>query len=128
MKYIINESKFDKIIFNLLDEMYPVYDISYYPPVDFDDESDYDSDGDCLLEFFMDGKAIFEWADNCHFIDYQPDRPLVYVFKNENSLKLYSLFGSHAEEPFKDWFKERFGYPVNRVILPNKENDYNRFL
>ena len=127
MKYIINESKFDKIIFNLLDEMYPVDDISYHPSVDFDDESDYDSDNDCLLEFFMDGDAIFEWVDNCFFIQNKPDAPLLYVKNNNNSSKLYLLFGIHAEGPFKDWFKERFGYPVNTVIFPNKENDYNRY-
>lgn len=119
MKYIISESKIDKIIFNMLDEIYPLDKITYSSPIDFDSESFDTPDGECLIEFFMDSNVIFEWVDDCYFDKNQPYTPLLNVINNNDSYKLY-LFGDYIEDAFKFWFKERFNYPVNKVILPSE--------
>jgi hypothetical protein len=39
MKYIITESKLESAIIDILDEMFPVEDVNWYHPYDYDDDT-----------------------------------------------------------------------------------------
>jgi hypothetical protein len=53
MKYIITESKLESATIDILDEMFPVEDINWYHPYDYDDDTGQEGDDENRIEFYM---------------------------------------------------------------------------
>ena len=122
MKYIIAESKLDKVIINYLDELFQVDNINSINPYEYDDETGEEYDDDSRVEFYIgdyeDGdNDIFKWYD-CEYFDEgsEPKKhcPLV-VVEHPYDDTLIGYFGDKWEEPFKRWFYDNFDLPVKTV-------------
>ena len=122
MKYIIAESKLDKVIINYLDELFEVDNINSINPYEYDDETGEEYDDDSRVEFYIgdyeDGdNDIFKWYDSEYFDEgSEPKKrcPLV-VIEHPYDDTLIGYFGDKWEEPFKRWFYDNFDLPVKTV-------------
>ena len=72
MKYIITESKLESAIIDILDEMFPIEDVNYYHPYDYDDETGEEGDDENRLEFYIgdyeDGETIKVLVDELLYL------------------------------------------------------------
>ena len=123
MKYIITESKLESAIIDILDEMFPVEDVNWYHPYDYDEDTGEEGDDENRLEFYMgdyeDDNACFRWYDCQYFNqgasahDLCPMVSIEYPFDK----KLNGYFGDNWHEPFKKWFTKNFDLPVKTVAV-----------
>ena len=71
MKYIIAESKLDQVIINYLNELFPLDNVHYTNPTEYDDETGENYDDDNRVEFYLgdyeDENTIFRWYDCEYF-------------------------------------------------------------
>jgi hypothetical protein len=123
MKYVITESKLNQVITDYLNEIFPLDNVHYTNPTDYDDETGENYDDDTRVEFYLgeeyeDGETtIFKWYDCKYFY---PDShaqticPKV-VVEHPYDDRLLAYFSDKWEEPFKKWFTENFNLPVKTV-------------
>jgi hypothetical protein len=122
MKYIITESKLDQVITDYLNELFPLDDVHYINPNEYDDETGEEYEDDTRVGFYLgnyeDGdNDIFKWYD-CKYFDEgsEPKNhcPLV-IIEHPYDDRLTSYFNDKWEEPFKKWFTENFDLPIKTV-------------
>ena len=94
MKYLIKESRLEKIIIDYLDE--------------YEDNS--------ALSFYSvkDGSEILNYYFCEHFTIPKDDCPLIHI-EVEISQLLESTFGDLWKEPFKKWFEKHFNLRVKSI-------------
>ena len=121
MKYIITESRLEGAITEYLNQIFPLDDVNYTHPTEYDYENDENYDDDTIVEFFLGEDpvedSIFRWYD-CEYFDEgsEPKKhcPLVMIDHPYDD-RLIGYFGDRWEEPFKKWFTENFDLPVKTV-------------
>jgi len=121
MKYIITESKLDQVITDYLNELFPLDNVHYTNPNEYDDETGEDYDDDTRVEFYLgdyeEENTIFRWYA-CEY--FYPDSyaqticPTV-VVEHPYDDRLIAYFNDKWEESFKKWFTENFDLPIKTV-------------
>jgi hypothetical protein len=121
MKYIITESRLDKVVTEYLNELFPLYDVHYTNPNEYDDETGEEYDDDTRVEFYLgdydEDEYIFKWYDTEYFnkgAEIRKRCPLVHL-DEQYSTSLNGFFGDKWIEPFKVWFTSNFNLPVKTV-------------
>lgn len=121
MRYIITESKLEQVITDYLNDLFPLDNVNYTNPNEYDDETGEDYDDDTRVEFYLgdyeDEDTIFKWYD-CEY--FYPDSPAqticpIVVIEHPYDDRLIAYFNDKWEEPFKKWFTENFDLPVKTV-------------
>lgn len=122
MKYIITESRLDKVVTEYLNEIFPLDDVNYLNPIEYNDDTREEYEDETRVEFYLgdyeDGETtIFKWYDCKYFY---PDSPVqnicpTVVVEHPYDDTLIAYFSDKWEEPFKKWFTENFNLPVNTV-------------
>jgi hypothetical protein len=121
MKYVITESKLDQIIINYLNELFPLDNVHYTNPTEYDDETGENYDDDTRVEFYLgdyeDENTIFRWYDCEYFYPESHAQTIcpTVVVEHPYDDTLLSYFNDKWEEPFKKWFTENFNLPVKTV-------------
>jgi len=120
MKYIITESKLDKTITNYLDGLFD--DINWTHPYDYDLDTGEEWDDINRVVFYIgdyegEDDGCFYWyacdwfepnspaSEKCPMVNIEPEY--------ENQLNGY--FGDRWHEPFKRWFTDNFGLPIETI-------------
>lgn len=119
--YIISESKLNNSILNYLDEKFPIENIHYFNPYEFDDETGEEYEDADRVQFYLgdhdEEDYIFKWY-GCEYFDEGSHArticPTVLVESPYDDV-LLSYFGELWVEPFKLWFEENFSLPVKTV-------------
>jgi 3'-phosphoadenosine 5'-phosphosulfate sulfotransferase (PAPS reductase)/FAD synthetase len=122
MKYIIAESRLDKVVTEYLNEIFPLDDVNYLNPIEYNDDTREEYEDETRVEFYLgdyeDGETtIFKWYDCKYFY---PDSPVqnicpTVVVEHPYDDTLIAYFSDKWEEPFKKWFTENFNLPVKTV-------------
>ena len=115
MKYIITESKIEKVIIDYINELFPNLNYYYEPGYDVDE----DPNG---ISFTLNGDEddddyCFKWYSPDYFYETAKIRdkaPLVMMDDNYLSL-LDGLFNDKWHEPFKKWMMDKFNLPVKNI-------------
>ena len=119
MKFVINESKLNEIIWKYLDDNFPDLDYSNY----IDENGD---DDECAKIFhrgsFLDGDNIFRYYNKCWWktdtykgLEMLEKSPII-IFENSNEfISLESYFGDLWIPVFKKWFMKTFDLPVKTI-------------
>lgn len=122
MKYIITESKLDETITNYLNELFDVDNLNWTNPIVYDDETGEEWDDVNRVIFYIgdyegEDDGYFYWYECDFFYPFSPGSekcPMVNLeTKYINQLNGY--FGDMWKEPFKRWFTDNFGLPVNTI-------------
>lgn len=126
MKYIIAENRMSKIIHNYLDEMFPEDQMQFEHPLETIG-SDFVEDK-CRIKFNLgdDYDGAFYYYEKCFWGDLSEKN-----YRNRILLKEYNppyldieepfrnvlrgMFGDHLDEPFKQWFTNRYKLPLNKI-------------
>ncbi len=125
MKFIITESKLDRLIRKNLDQMFDVEDINWTHPYEYDDETGEEYEDPNRIQFYFgdygDGDVVFQWYDRDYwgegskrFYSYRENSPIVEI-EDPFLTRLNGLFGDKWYEPFKEWFREKFDVRVNKI-------------
>jgi hypothetical protein len=132
MKYIITESKLNETIKNYLNSAYPVDEMHWTPTLD-DDLNEMDSAIVFYIGDYDEDETAFRWYDEGYWDnemeDLSPtqefDRKLLKKYKNDSPIiefensnisnALNGYFGDTWQQPFKEWFRENFGFKVNTI-------------
>ena len=129
MKYLITESKLNRAIHDYLDEMIPEDEMEIHSPLDYDDDGNevYDK---CRILFTIgdmnDGEAAFRYYDKCYWSEKAPNylrllelletyNPPYLDIEQPFGNLLRGMFGNHLDEPFKEWFTNRYKLPLNKI-------------
>ena len=120
MKYIISESKLEKLMVDYFDEVFPVHKINWtYPYEEFEDGTEGEDPN--RIEFYIgdwgDDNTLFRWYA-CEYFNRdsfaQSTCPEIAIDPPYGNL-LVSLFGDRWENPFKKWFTDNFNLKVKTV-------------
>lgn len=110
MKYSINENRLNDVIINYISEMFPIKDINWTNPMEYEDFEEWEDEN--RIEFYLgdygDGETIFRWY-GCDFFDDPSNIPCPQInveYQYENSLNAY--FGDKWKGPFVEWFRSNF--------------------
>jgi len=122
MKYIITESRLEKSIIDYINKLFPIDEINYINPYDYDDETDEEGDDENRVEFYIGDydegdNTIFRWYDCDYFFEYSELRkrcPLI-VVEDQYRRELDGFFNDLWHEPFKKWVMENFDLPIKTV-------------
>jgi hypothetical protein len=122
MKYIITESKLDRLIRKNLDQMFDVENINFTNPYYYDSETGEEyEDPDRILFYLGDYEGEDEGCFYWHECDYfNPESlareicPMVSI-EYDYEIKLNGYFGDMWHEPFKNWFMKNFDLPVKTI-------------
>lgn len=118
MKYLITESRLEEIIMKYLDSIFPVDEMSYHHPVEYNPEANEEEEDLNRVAYYIGPSlaqdAAFRWY-SCEYFDSDSQAqeicPTVSI-ENEFSNQLNSYFGDTWVEPFKKWFTLNFELPV----------------
>ena len=121
MKYIITESKLEKVITDYLNELFDVDNINYTNVWDYDDDTAEEWEDENRIEFYLgdyaEDETCFRWYGCGAFIEGSESTtkcPVVQVeYKYEKNLNGY--FGDTWHEPFKNWFYKHFDLKIKSV-------------
>lgn len=121
MKYLITESRLEEIIIKYLYSIFPVDEMSWHHPEEYNPEKDQEEEDLNRVAFYIGRSlledAAFRWY-NCEY--FNPDSyaqeicPTVSI-EGEYSDQLNGYFGDTWIEPFKKWFTLNFELPVKTV-------------
>lgn len=121
MKYLIQESRLEEIIINYLNGIFPVEEMSWMSPEEYNSDTKLYEEDTNRIVFYLGPStyddAAFRWY-NCEY--FNPDSeaqkicPTV-AMENEFSGVLNGYFGETWIEPFKKWFTLNFELPVKTV-------------
>jgi len=121
MIYIITESRLENIMMEYFDNMFPRDKIWWQHPVDSDYDKDEEFEDAARTEYYFkirdDDNPIFRYYRRDYFSTYayqHENAPLLEI-DDDYSYNLNQMFGDKWEEPFKKWFEEKFGNPVNTI-------------
>ena len=121
MKYIITESRLESAIMEYLNKTFPLDNVYFTNPTEYDYETGENYDDDTRVEFYLgdyeNEDTIFRWYDCEYFYENSDPRercPIVTV-EHPYDNTLDGFFGNRWEEPFKKWFTENFDLPVKTV-------------
>lgn len=123
MKYLITESKLNRAIHEYLDEMFPEDEMEIHSPLDYDDDGNevYDK---CRIKFSIgDYDGVFYYYEKCYWTEFAPNYLKLLEVYNPPYLDieqpfgnlLRGMFGNHLDEPFKEWFTNRYKLPLNKI-------------
>lgn len=123
MKYIIAENRMSKIIHNYLDEMFPEDQMHLEHPMEYEDGEEFEDK--CRIKFNVgdDYDIAFYYYEKCYWTEFAPNYlklletynpPYLDIDEPFRSL-LRGLFGDHLDEPFKEWFTNRYKLPLNKI-------------
>lgn len=127
MKFIITESQLDSYVIKTLNDMFPLEEINWMSPYEYDDNTGEEGEDECRAMFYLgdyeEDEYIFRWYDACYWntdtwqgeIQYKRS-PIVEVEEPYNS-RLYAMFGDHWKEPFKKWFEQNIDMPIKSVQI-----------
>lgn len=119
MKYIISESRNEKLIFNYLDKLFDVKNIHHHHPHEYDDFTE--DEIESIIEFYEGDYSDDDFCFRYYACDYfKPETPAREIcpevaLEYNKAYRLNSLFGNLWEEPFKKWFEKNFSLPVKTV-------------
>lgn len=121
MKYIITESRLESAIMEYLNKTFPLDNVYFTNPTEYDYETGENYDDDTRVEFYLgdyeNEDTIFRWYDCEYFYENSDPKercPIVTV-EHPYDNTLDGFFGNRWEEPFKKWFTENFDLPVKTV-------------
>lgn len=122
MKYTLNESKLEKVIYDYIDSLFPE-DETYSGYVE-----EYDENADETLPNknnfqVYDGEyeTLIYWYGKDYFYAYTEQgrakaaRCPMIVLRSDLREKLEDAFGDFWKYPMKKWFEDRFNIPVRTV-------------
>lgn len=125
MKYVITESRLEESIIQYFNELFPIDDINYSHPWDYNSETEEEGDDENRIEFFLGDyeggdNDIFRWY-GCNYFDegVEVECPIVQL-EYEYYYKLTSYFGDKWIGPFKTWFKQNIPF----VEIKSVNTDY----
>ena len=111
MKYTISESRLKQTIINYLDELFPLEDINWHHPYEYDDETGEEFESDTLIEYY---RGDFDAGDDIcfryYFCEYFTQgsnaRDICPTVSLETQYEriLDGYFGDTWRAPFKIWF------------------------
>ena len=120
MKFIITESRRDKIITNYLDELFNLAEINWRHPWEIDDDGN-EYEDTLRTEFYygtiFDDDTVFRYYDKGYFREGSrgdEESPILSIL-GEPGIKLYGYFADTWQEPFKKWFRENFGLNIKTI-------------
>lgn len=133
MKYIITESKLNETIKNYLNSVFPIDEMHWTPSLD-DDLNEMDSAMVFYIGDYDEDETVFRWYDEGYWEEeesslpdsgFEYDRKLLKKYKNDSPIiefensnisnALNGYFGDTWQQPFKEWFRENFGFKVNTI-------------
>ena len=121
MKYIITESRLESAIMEYLNKTFPLDNVYFTNPTEYDYETGENYDDDTRVEFYLgdyeNEDTIFRWYDCEYFYENSDPRercPIVTV-EHPYDNTLDGFFGNRWEEPFKKWFTKNFDLPIKTV-------------
>jgi len=125
MKFIITESKLDRLIRKNLDEMFDVENINWTNPYKYDFESGEEYDDPDMIVFYYgdysDDEMVFQWYSKDYwgqaaedFYAYKENSPIIQIEEPYHS-RLNGMFSNKWYQPFKEWFQEKFEMPVKTI-------------
>jgi len=121
MKYIITESRLESAITEYLNKVFPLDNVNYTNPTEYDYETNENYDDDTRVEFYLgdygDEDTIFKWYDCEYFYPESHAQTIcpTVVIEHPYDDRLIAYFNDKWEEPFKKWFTENFDLPVKTV-------------
>ena len=114
MKYLIKESKFEKLVTDYINELFPIDKLNYSYPFDDDGEEDHNA-----MRFSLNysDEPCFRWYRSEYFYAHADikNRAPVIVMGDNYLLSLNGYFGDGWHEPFKKWLMENFNLPVKTI-------------
>jgi len=127
MKYTITENRFEQVIFDYFDEIFPVDDINWMHPWGYNsdgEEDDAEGEDENRIQFYIgdyeDGENdCFKWY-GCNYFDedsYARDFCPTVVMDHPFDRQLNGYFGNAWQEPFRQWFIKNFNLPCKTVEL-----------
>jgi hypothetical protein len=129
MKYIINESKINKIIYNFIDDYYDFNNISFTHPYEYDDDG-YENEDENIIDYYYgdyqgidDSDFIFTYYSYEYYSSDIPSEnihkekaPILEIRDDEIIERLNALFGMMWKPIFKQWFIDNFNLPVKTIV------------
>lgn len=118
-KYLISETKLDNLITNYIEGLFPIENINWTHPEEFDMDEMESFENPNVIEYYFgdysDNDNCFRWYSCDYFGSAaQSICPLVMV-ETYYQKQLDSLFNDRWHEPFKRWFVEKFNQPVKSI-------------
>jgi hypothetical protein len=114
MKYIITESKLEKVATDYINELFPEDNLHLQYMMDDDGEIE-------AMKVYLgnpdDDLMCFRWYSAEYFhggTSHREKSPMV-VLEDEYLFSLNGYFGDAWHEPFKRWFTEYFNLPLKTV-------------
>lgn len=128
MKYIITESKLNQAIHEYLDEMFPEDQMNLEHPLEYDEDEDEDFEDKCRIKFSIgdNDDAVFYYYEKCYWSDvdentmnrlrlFEKYNPPYLDIEEPFGNILRGMFGNHLDEPFKEWFTNRYKLQLNKI-------------
>jgi hypothetical protein len=121
MKYLITESRLEEIIFKYLDNIFPVDNINWVHPYEYNDDTGEEYEDGDRIEFyhgdFSDEDTVFRWYNCDYFNEGSYARTICPTVDVESEYVgiLNGYFGEKWIEPFEKWFTLNFKLPVKTV-------------
>ena len=123
MRYVITESKLESAIITYLDETFPIEDINWFHPYEYDDETGEEGEDENRIGFYIgdyNGEyddTCFRWYDCEYFNKGSHARIICPTVELEHPYdrQLNGYFGDTWKEPFKKWFIKRYDLPVKTI-------------
>jgi hypothetical protein len=129
MKYIINESKVNEIIYNFIDNYYDFNYINFTHPYEYDDDG-FENEDENIIDYYY---GDYQGIDDSDFIFtyysseyYSSDIPSEKIHKEKSPIleirddkiikTLNNLFGKMWRLIFKQWFIDNFNLPVKTIV------------
>jgi hypothetical protein len=115
----ITESRRDKVMTEYFNELFNVDEMNWSHPVEFEDFDEYldQSRTKFYNGYESDDDIVFYYYDETYFTPssgMQDKSPLI-VVEDEYKRSLDGYFGDSWHEPFKKWFKEKFGLEIKTI-------------
>jgi hypothetical protein len=120
MKFIITESRMNKIITDYFDEIFNLAEINWTHPLVEDEFSEEYEDTLRTLFYYgseFDDDVVFRYYDKGYFREGSRgdmESPILFI-EGEPGFNLNGYFGDNWHEPFKLWFRENFGLNIKTI-------------
>ncbi len=123
MKVVITESRLFDSIYNYIDNMYDVSELTLKHPEVWDDEEMSEIENSYVTDFYdYNENLIFSYFEKEYYGNdiaskfFKDSAPILEV-NGYDWQRLTSMFGNNWKEPMKKSFEDKFGLPVNTVTI-----------
>jgi hypothetical protein len=123
MKVVITESRLFDAIYNYIDNMYDVSELTLKHPEVWDDEEMSEIENSYVTDFYdYNENLIFSYFEKEYYGNdigskfFKDSAPILEV-NGYDWQRLTSMFGNNWKEPMKKSFEDKFGLPVNTVTI-----------